>query len=78
MVNPKDRFKITTSKWHKIANAMNANGHSPLLQNDATCKNEWGALYGDFKCIFYYMSLTRNNTLYWDFTSQEKTNQNVF
>jgi len=70
VVKSKDQFKITTSKWHKIVNAVNASGHSLLLQNDVTCKNKWGAFYGDFKCTFYYMSLTRNNTSYWDFTLQ--------
>jgi len=59
VVIPRDWFKITTSKWHKIANAVNASGHSPLFQNTTTCKNKWGALYGNFKYIFYYMSLTK-------------------
>lgn len=30
---------------------MNASGHSPLPRKNDACKEKWGAIYRDFKCI---------------------------
>jgi hypothetical protein len=48
VVDSKEYFETTTSKWRKIVEVMNANGYLPLPRNGATCKNKWGTIYGDF------------------------------
>lgn len=34
---------------------------SPYMRNGLTYKNNWGAINGDFKQIFNYMTSTRHN-----------------
>jgi hypothetical protein len=45
VVKSKDRFKITTSKWHKIANAVNASGHTSI--------SKWCYMQKQMGCILW-------------------------
>jgi hypothetical protein len=45
VVKSKDRFKITTSKWHKIANAVNASGHISI--------SKWCYMQKQMGCILW-------------------------
>jgi hypothetical protein len=40
MVDPKDQFEMATSKWNTIVEVINATKHSPLLCNEAICKDK--------------------------------------
>ncbi len=51
MVDLKYQFKDVKCKWQKIVDFVNASGHSPLPRNNDACKDNWGAIYRDFKCI---------------------------
>ncbi len=65
MVDSKDQFEsVTSCKWWKIVDSMNASGHSLLQKNIIACKDKWGTIYRDFKYIFDYMASIKNNTRY--------------
>jgi len=59
VVNPKDQFESANCKWQKIVNSVNASMHSLLPKTSVAYKNKWGANYGNFKHIFYYMVLAK-------------------
>jgi hypothetical protein len=65
-------METSVTKWKRISTFVMANGHYKHFHNEATCKDKWVSLYGDYKKITNYMGVTSHNDNYWEMSIKDK------
>jgi hypothetical protein len=56
---------------------MNKDNHSIHMKNGLMCKDNWVAIYGNFKQIYDNMNGNKSNQMYWDLSLQDKVALNL-
>jgi hypothetical protein len=64
-------MKITSTNWKYISEVIIEVG-SKVFWNDPTCKDKWGAIYGNLKKIHDYMGGVIHNEKYWNINPKDK------
>jgi len=52
-------------------------GHFEHFCNGVACKDKWGSLYGDYKKINDFRSVTSHNENYWEMSIEDKLAQGL-
>jgi hypothetical protein len=56
---------------------MNKDNHSIHMKNGLKCKDNWIAIYANFKQIYDNMNGNKSNQMYWDLSLQDKVALNL-
>ncbi len=72
LVDPRDQFKSTITKWKNVSTFAIASGFSHHVRNGPTCKDKWIIIYNDYCKVKDYMYTTSVNAYYWALLVQDR------
>ncbi len=77
-VDSRDNMETSIAKWKLISIIVMGNGHSEHFRCGVVYKDKWGSLYGDYKNINDYKSVTCHNEDYWEMSTIDRLAQGSF
>jgi hypothetical protein len=70
-------MEIAITKWKCIFKVVMDNFQFHHHRNGPTYKDKWGSLYGNYKKIHDFQSVTCHNEEYWDMSTKYKVSQGL-
>jgi hypothetical protein len=72
-----NNMETIITNWKRLSKVVMANSHFHHHYNGPTYKNKWVSLYGDYKKIHEFQSVTCHNEKYWDMFAKYRVSQGL-